>query len=328
MRDIWAAPPGAAAAGVKRARSWLRPAIASSLVLVLGVGVGSLYASMKASTEVTTEDAVAQFRSDAGANPETQKKKKQADKRDRPTGKKTRKGSGGGAQVAAAAGSGSTSSDAVPTTRSGGDAERRRSQAARQIGPPEDGVYTWRIEGYEQGPGVRRDLPRKSHRIITHDGGNNWTEHHVYSEQKEQWFHLGVSEQGVFGRRVRNRVEMGPVTVDKTVVYNPVMFVQLFPPRAGATWGGEWSGKTHGEYKARVLDHTTLTIEGEKVDVWVAEVVMHMEGEVEGDVLVRSWASLDHRMVVKQYQETDVKSGPGSYYSEWMGEVTSLEPRR
>ncbi|MDQ3940168.1 MAG: hypothetical protein M3238_02330, partial [Actinomycetota bacterium] len=176
--------------------------------------------------------------------------------------------------------------------------------------------------------GVRRDLPERSHRVITHEGENAWLEHHIYSEQKEQWFHLGISKDGVATSKVRNRVEMGPVEVDRTVVFNPPAFVSVFPWKLGQSWKGSWSGKTSGDYTGQTIDHGTLTIDGEKVEVWVTHVVMQMRGEVEGEVITRSWVAPELRLVVKQYQRTDVVSGPGEYRSEWTGQVESIHPRR
>src|SRR5687767_9203299 len=63
-RDIWAIPPGGFE--TKPKRNWVRPAIAAGLVLSLGLGGGALYSSMKRSTAVSTDDAIAQFRAGSG----------------------------------------------------------------------------------------------------------------------------------------------------------------------------------------------------------------------------------------------------------------------
>jgi hypothetical protein len=189
-------------------------------------------------------------------------------------------------------------------------------------------VYAWDIDGYEQAPGIRRDLPPRSHRVITHQGDNAWTEHHIFSEEREQWMEMSISPEGVSARSVRNRVEMGPVEVDNTITFDPVMFVARYPSRVGQTWEGSWSGKTSGSYTARTFERTTLVIEGEEIDVYASEVIMEMRGEVEGRATTRSWYSLEHRMVVKQYQKMDVSTGPADYRSEWTGQVLSLTPQR
>jgi hypothetical protein len=183
------------------------------------------------------------------------------------------------------------------------------------------------MDGYEDAPGVHRELPRQSHRIITYEG-KGWVEHHIYSEQKEQWFHLASSPKGVTVSEVRNRVVMGPVTVDKTVTYDPPAYASVFPFEVGQTWHGSWSGKTSGDYTGKTLDHGTITIGGENVEVWITEVVMHMQGEVQGSVVTRSWVAPSLALVVKQYQDSSVDAGPGKYRSEWTGQLTSLHPQR
>ena len=335
MRDIWQVPPGSDKAAVRKpGRPKLKAAIAGTLVALLGIGGGALYASMKRSTAVDTDTALAEFRSatrDRDGS-ETRPQKTNERGRDRDMGRSSssrgqsssssgRNRSGGDTdRVVAAAG---RAGDGASTERGG----RERSDRTVDFGRPAEGVYTWTIQGYEQGPGVRRELPRRSSRVITHEGGDRWLEHHIFSEQKESWFHLGSSSEGVAVSRVRNRVEMGPVEVDKTVVYDPPAFVSVFPYRLGQTWKGSWSGKTSGSYNGRTIDHGTMTIDGERIEVWVAEVVMRMRGEVAGQVITRSWVSMEHKLVVKQYQKTDVESGPGAYRSEWTGQVVSLEPR-
>ncbi len=223
----------------------------------------------------------------------------------------------------------------LPRTRLKHPRSRRKQRTRDRVAGPaqptsrahKSGVYSWEVEGYEQAPGVRRDLPSRSHRVITHQGASAWTEHHIFSEEREQWMNLNVAPEGVTVTSVRNRVVMGPVTVDKTVTYNPAVFVARFPPKVGRTWEGSWSGRTSGEYTARTFDHTTLVIAGEEVEVWASEVIMYMRGEVEGRVITRSWYSPKYRLLVKQYQNMDAKTGPGEYRSEWTGQVVSLQPQ-
>lgn len=328
---MWAAPPGGGATARKRGRSWIRPAIAGGLVVLLGVGVGSLYASMKQSTAVSTESAIAEFRAErskTGADAKQRRGKVKAKgKAGKAASKKQRRSESQRSSGAVAAPEAATESRSQASTRGGAERSNGGARDSITVDRPAEGVYTWTINGFEQGPGVRRDLPRKSHRVINHQGKDDWVEHHIFSEQKEQWFGLTISRAGVAAREVRNKVEMGPVTVDKTVVFNPVMFVSRFPFAMGQTWEGEWKGDTSGSYKGKTFDHGTLTIGGKEVEVWATEVVMEMRGEVEGDVVTRSWVAPDYSMVVKQYQETNVRSGPGEYYSEWSGQVNSLRPR-
>jgi hypothetical protein len=335
-KDIWAVPPGGFAA--KPARRWIRPTIAATLVLSLGVGGGSIYASMQKSTAVTTQSAIAEFRAGSSGDAEQSSRARadtkersgadRAARRERGANRRSDAGAVAAGSATGTANESTTSSDSSGAEAATTQQRARASATTGQIGPPEEGVYTWEMDGVERGPGVERRLPKRSHRIITHEGGNNWEEHHIFSEQKEQWLHLGMSRDGVAVSAVRNRVVMGPVEVDRTVTYDPPAFVSRFPFGVGQTWKGSWEGKTRGHYRGKTLDHTTLTIGGEEVEVWVTEVVMEMTGEVEGTAVTRSWVADDYNMVVRQYQETDLKAGPSSYYSQWEGQVLSLQPQR
>ena len=340
-RDIWAIPPGGFETRPKR--GWIKPAIAGVLVLSLGVGGGAIYASMKRSTEVSTQDAVAQFRaeaqqaqadqesSDPDATDPRDKRRAHRSDRSKGGGGADQQSTGGGNSAAVAADDGGAPVDSNAQQSSSNDKARKdtkRTAVASQPTRPEDGVYSWAIEGYERAPGIQRKLPRRSHRIISYEGDREWVEHHIYSEQKEQWFHLGSSDQGVAVSEVRNRVEMGPVTVDETVMYNPSAYVSRFPFKLNQTWKGSWDGDTRGTYTGKTIDHGTIVIGGTEVEVWVTEVKMEMRGDMEGTALTRSWVAPDHSIVVKQYQETRVKSGPGEYYCEWEGQLTSLRPQR
>lgn len=329
MRDIWAVPPGGNAAEIRatKGKSHLRAFVAGGLIVLLGLGGGGFLRWMKQSTPVSAETALEEFRTQSAevadtdtTGSATKDKKKSVTERT----KKQRQVSKGRAAPPTRP---TDRQQAAASTPARGDSSRERVAAASP-GRPEDGVYTWDIEGYERAPGTQRQLPERSHRVINHDGSDAWTEHHIFSEQKEQWFGIKVSDEGVATTDVRNRVVMGPVTVDKTVVFNPPMFVNRFPVKVGATWSGEWSGKTSGEYTGKTVERTSLVIGGERVDVVVTEVRMQMRGEVEGTSFVRSWVAPDYSLVVKQYQETNVTSGPGDYYCEWSGQVTSLHPQQ
>ena len=333
-RDIWAIPPGGFES--KPVRRWIRPTIAASLVLLLGIGGGALYSSMKRSTAVSTDDAIAEFRAEAQSDPGDQQG---SDAKAKSTGRPNKTRAGGSkdraisdkGRVQAAAAGASTDDGSAPArnTSSGGSqkAQRNKAAAAAIVVRPEDGVYTWNVDGVERAPGVERRMPRRSSRVVTYEG-SGWVEHHIFSEQKELWFHLETTDQGTQLSAARNRVVMGPVEVDKTVTFDPAVFVSHYPFELNQTWQGSWDGKTRGSYSGRTIDHGTLVIGGEKVEVWVTEVRMEMRGDVEGNVLTRSWVAPDYGMVVKQYQETNVKSGPGDYYSEWEGQLVSLKPQK
>lgn len=335
--DIWGVPPGGFESKPKRGPG-LRIVVACTLVLLLGVGGGIMVRSMRASTEVSTEDALAQFRADkaaraggsqndAGAGAaKSSKPKKPTDSNKAASRRATEAQQGSGsAPVAAPAEQGGGSG---PTQRrQTGSSSNAGTTRVPDFRPPKEGVYQWDVDGYEKAPGVTRQLPKRSHRVINHAGDDRWVEHHIFSEQKEQWFHLGGSQEGVYSTAVRNRVEIGPVEADETVTFDPVMFVSRFPFKVGQTWQGRWEGDTSGSYTGKTLDHGTLVIDGEKVEVWVTEVKMEMHGDVEGTATTRSWVAPDYSLVVKQYQETRIASGPGDYYCEWEGQVRSLHPQ-
>ena len=283
---------------------------------------------MRQSTPVSSDTALAEFRAaTADSSDEDSTTRTSGKSSDRATGKSDRGRTG---STAARTTGGQKAAVATTTTGSATTStERRQSQPqARTLGRPDEGVYEWRIDGFEEIPGTHRELPERSNRIITHEEGYAWTEHHIYSEQKEQWFGLVNTQEGVAATTVRNRVVFGPVTNDKTVVFDPMMFVSRFPLKVGQEWEGKWSGKTSGEYTGRTFERTTMAIGGKEVEVWGTEVHMTMRGDIEGTNITRSWVAPDYFMVVKQYQETRVKSGPADYYSEWTGQVLSLEPRR
>jgi hypothetical protein len=325
VRDIWTSPPGQGRQPKGSPRPYLRAFIASSLVVLMGVGAGVLYRWVQTSTPVSTDRALREFRLKTSRTTEP-KKHAQAKKRREESGATTQKQSRKSAprkiestSLAAAA----PSKTSRRTTKS----HRPTTKPVSYIDRPAEGVYTWKIEGYEQIPGVRRDLPERSNRVITHYGSRGFVQHHTFSEQRETWNWAAIEPHGVVVEKSRNRVDFGPFTVDRTIHFNPPMQVGPTPYKLGETWRGSWSGKTSGNYQGRTLDHTHMTIDGERVEIWVTEVVLHMQGEVEGDALYRNWVAPEYDMVVKQYEKTSARSGPGEYRSEWMGEVVSLDPR-
>ncbi len=349
-RDIWAEPPGGQDPVARRKERRLKvgTVVASTLVGVLALGGPGLYISLNESTAASTEDAVSEFRAATGSEDPAERAgpKGSGKRRGDRSGKgpqpaqgspgKEKPGRSAPAHAAPAAPggdktAGSQPADAPQPNRAAKEPKKSDPQGPAvpkaQTAPPEEGVYTWSVDGYEKAPGVHRQLPSRSHRIITNEGGNRWTEHHVFSEQREQWFGLMISGEGVSAWEVRNRVEMGPVEVDKTVVFNPHMFVSRLPLKVGQTWQGSWEGRTSGEYRGRSFERTTSDMEGGAGEVWGTEVVMQMRGEVEGSNITRSWVSPKNRLVVKQYQKMNVTSGPGEYQSEWTGQVESLTPQ-
>jgi hypothetical protein len=326
--DLWAAPPGGSPHGIRWSdvRGW----IALFLVVSLALGGGVTLASMRTSTAVSAQDALAEFQAAGGdhtARPRGDDQSPRRRSRAQVSSHKTEERAEADRTSAAA-----PLSSSQPRSRQGaheGSPARRDEavQGSTSTGRPAEGVYAWTVDGYEQAPGVRRQLPERSHRVITHAGGDGWQEHHIFSEEREQWMNLSSSSEGVTATSVRNRVVMGPVEQDKTVTYDPPVFVARFPTKLGDSWHGSWSGRTSGTYTAKVFEHTTITIDGENVEVYATEVVMEMRGEIEGTATTRSWYSPEHGLVVKQGQEMRITSGPSDYRSEWIGQVVSLDPQ-
>ena len=337
-RNLWLIPPGddgtVRRALRRRARHNLYAGFGAFVISVAAI----TYPLMNESTAVSGDDVLAEFRAAKAttAAPASDgvgaagKKDGSKEKSERSVSQ----GSSGSASPSrsrtTAAASPKAESQAVGAGGGGqktAAAARHRSEVQKDNRPAE-GVYTWSVEGFEQAPGVRRDLPKEAHRVVTHESdAGRWIEHMVFSEQKEMWFDLTSGDSGVVTNSSRNKVTIGPVTQDKTVVFNPPIMVSNWPFKVGETWSGEWDGKVYGTYEAKTFEHGFIEIEGERVEVYASEVFMEMKGDIEGTVLTRSWVAPKYSMVVKQYMETDVKSGPGDYYSEWMGTVQSLTPQ-
>lgn len=328
MADIWAAPPGER---VPRRFSLTRVArptkgFVAAFVVVALIAAGGRWALawLTTSRPVSTNQAVEAFRAAPGLPAVEDADTTAADPgRDRRGAHPRRAQGRAGARTQPSAASAGSAAASTAT---------RQTSAAPRGGsfiPPKSGVYTYDTEGYERAPGgLRRDLPKESHSILTRTGRHTWTEHQIYSEQREQWLELGLSPDGVAASSVRNRVEFGPIEEDNTIHFDPAAFFLSFPQEVGQTWGGEWTGKTSGDYQARTFDHGWMKIGGERVEFYAVEVHMNFHGEVEGESTVRLWSVAEYRMVVKQWQVTEVDAGPGNYYSEWTRVLRSLEPQQ
>lgn len=299
----------------------LRAFVVSFVVVALIATGGRLVVTkLQTSDPVSTAQAVERFRAEPGLEEDSSAA----------TSASTTEPRRGRARVSRDRTSAAAATNTTASAKTSAAATSRTAASARrptnaQV-PPRSGVYTWDTEGYEQAPGLRRQLPEESHSIIKRTGKHSWTEHQIYSEQREQWLELFLSPKGVGSTSVRNRVEFGPITNDSTIAFDPPVFFMSFPNEVGKRWGGEWSGKTSGDYQAHTERRTTMVIGGVRVKVWVTKVHMNFRGEVNGESTVRLWAAPEHRMVVKQWQVTDVEAGPGTYHSEWTRVLRSLDP--
>lgn len=298
--------------GLARARALL---IAAVLLLLAGIG-GVGYRWMTQSTLVSKDEAVARFRESP----------RQDERATSSVGRTGQKADQPNADAPA------TGNDAEV---SAGSATRRANAGATSPPPPigldrkapEPGVYTYRTEGFEQA-GVRRQYPPESQRIVTHQKGGRWLNHHIFSDEHEEWFEQGLTDAGgvMFYRRVR--VSFGPLTVDRTITFDPPALGVPLPFQLGRTWQGSWSGPTSGTYTGKTFDHTTLRIDGENVEVWGNELHMRMTGENEGEVHIKLWIAPRYSLSVKEEADMTMQGGPGTYHSEYTLTILSLTPKR
>lgn len=323
--SVWSEPPGGFTPEQRRERRRRRfeATVAGLVVVTLGLAGGRTI--LLQSSPVSTVQALEAYRSTTDRNQSSPDHEARQGRFEQP--RRMRKADPEVVEISQVGASPS------PQTRPGADgsgsAPTAAPKARREKARPADGVYLWDVEGYEEASGgTRRELPPRSHRIITHGAHGSWVEHHIFSDQREEWFEGGRSGSGFVSHAVRNRVQFGPVEVDRTVTFDPDLVAARLPFRINETWSGKWTGRTEGEYRARVFEHAHLTFDGERVEVWGTEVVMSMRGEVEGEVLTRSWIAPAYGLVVKQEQRMTVESGPGTYHMEWIGQVTSLTPSR
>lgn len=305
--------------------------------LIVAVTAFSGYRWVTRSTAVTRDAALEIFRdeaaqaddaTDASENGTRERnndaRSKARDKRNRSHGFGDDRADNSRARLAAgAAGGGSTSQNSDGTRRA---SEGRESSRTRRV-TPEEGVYSWATEGWEEAAGIRREFPEESQRIITASDGDSWKEHHYFSEEREIWSEFVISQKGAHIALQRNRARFGPVTNDSTVDFAPPMLVGLAAPKLGASWTGEWQGRTSGTYSARIFDHSTMVIGGDQVEVWGYETRMQMRGELNGTVLARVMYSPEYAMTVQEHYEQNLETERGRYRAEWTMTVKSTAPQ-
>jgi hypothetical protein len=324
--NIWRKPPGGYTPEMRRARRHARLQKTVAVLLVVAIAGAGARAGLLKSDPVSEAHALQLFRSDDSSEgvdrSQDERRGERAATRNGNTNEERNTASAPRERSRTPAAAQPSAEEPVRTSTPSPRNEDHQTM-------PAEGVYTWHVEGFEEtSGGMRRELPKESHRIITHGDGGTWVDHHIFSNQRESWFEVGRSDEGLVTQAVRNRVQFGAVEVDRTVTFNPAALGARMPFRLNDTWAGEWTGRTEGEYEARTFEHGYITIDGERVEVWGTEIVMHMRGEVEGEVTTRSWIAPAYGLVVKQQQQMLVASGPGEYRMEWTGQVESLTPTR
>jgi len=213
-----------------------------------------------------------------------------------------------------------------------GNAGRRQTSAGggqeQTFSLPREGVYSWATDGYEQVSGARRQFPKESQRIVTHEGQRSWLVHHYFSEEREIWTNFHWGSGGAEIERQRNKVTFGPITNDSAIDFDPPMLVGPKDLEVGYVWGGEWRGETYGDYSSEIFEHKTLDIGGERVEVWGVAYEINLHGKQEGRVVAKVWLAPDHGLTVREYYKQDIESSGARYQAEWTMQLKSLEPQQ
>lgn len=194
--------------------------------------------------------------------------------------------------------------------------------------PPASGVYTFKTTGYEKAT-FSRNYPAQSQRIIdTHSGA--FENHHIFSKEHEEWFSLHPSARGGELVKRRMRITFGPVTVDETVVFDPALLGIAVPYQLDRTWSGSWKGDTSGSYTAKMIDHKTIRVGTEDVEVWVSELKLQLQGKVSGTVETKLWFAPKLGTTAREDGVYDIRSQgvPGTYHTEYTITLTSTHPQQ
>ena len=323
-------PLGTIHRGLKKLRSNWPRVLAYSLVVTLVLGIAG-YRWVTTVTPVDRASAIELFRAERDDNEETVGG---SETRERVRTKRatTLGGSKGQARSASERRSAATTTTVAAGS---GTADSRSEQRSTSSGsssrwdPPEEGVYSWATDGYEEIGGARRRFPEETQRILTLNGDGHWTQHHYFSEEREIWTYFHWGQRGAEITKQRNKVKFGPITNDSTLDFSPPMLVGPRALKVGAQWGDDWdSGNTYGSYSSEIFEHTTLDVGGEEVEVWgiAYEIVLH--GEQEGKVIAKVWLAPDYSLTVQEYYDQNVESGGARYHGEWTVKLKSLHPEQ
>ena len=301
-------------------------------VVAVGIAAAGALTLFKRMTPVSLESAIDRFREeDAGASRGKQTiELSQSDTKNRAV---SRDGKPSGSARA-------SERSEVPDSATGAGVRGHGSTRSVDVRPPvgialvapAEGVYTYSGSGWESIGPARRDYPTTSRRLITHEGRGVWLEHHIFSEEREVWSQVGVSDEGRFVFYQRNYIAIGPYEEDVKLEFDSPLFGVLFPPHVGQQWSGDASGTTDGErfegtFDAEVLDHTSLSIGGSTVPAWVTRLHLTLRGAYNGDVTVTRWFSPQHGLNIKEDYKAEVSEGPLTFRGEWSVTLQSLTPR-
>lgn len=198
---------------------------------------------------------------------------------------------------------------------------------------PREGVYTYDTSGYEQIFKWKRDFPERSRRLVTYDDADTWTEHHLFSQEREVWSNITMTHADRRAHYQRNYIKIAEYEKDEKVDFEPPAVSAVFPLHVGDSWNGEFtgeseSGKYSGVYHGDVIDRKVMTVGNRKTQVWGVEMFFEFRGALEGTVEFRRWISTAYGVNVEETYAADVKVGPLLYHGEWTMRLTSLVPQR
>ena len=310
--------------------NWKRAlAIGVASMLVLGYAG---YRWVTTSTPVDRDAAVALFRAEKESSSSTDDLSSEEKNKSSATAKSSARSRSGPPKKDAGRGkTPATVTQVASTSASGLGHKKARSNPSkparyRPPAPPKEGVYSWDTDGWEQAAGVRRDMPKESQRILTHNPDGSWVNHHYFSEEREIWTEFRFSERGAELVWQRNKVKFGPVTNDSRIDFAPPMIVGKEKMHVGMRWEDTWSGDTSGDYKSHVFEQITMDIGGDRVEVWGIEYVINLRGQQKGTVNAQVWFAPEHSMTVKEHYIQDVEASGGKYHAEWTMTLRSLHP--
>ncbi len=191
---------------------------------------------------------------------------------------------------------------------------------------PPSGVYTYDTTGYERAT-ASRNYPSETQRIVDTSGGR-YENHHIFSQEHEEWFTLQATPSGGVMLKRRLRVTFGPVTIDRTVVFDPALKGVPVPYAIGQTWSGKWSGDPSGDYSGKTTKHTAVKVGGKDVEVWVEELTIHVTGSISGTVFTRLWWAPSLGLDAREDGVYDVRARgvPGTYHTEYTVTLRSATP--
>lgn len=305
---------------MSRERSYL---LALFAVILLVTGSGTVgYRLLSSSTDVSTEEAVQRFRKGRSPSPTARPHGGDHAQNAEPSS------SGAGEQTVEDPETPSLAIDSEPFgPEPSGTPETDDEVTADR---PEPGVYSWRTEGFERAAGVRRELPKETQRIVEL-GDDSWTAHHVFSQEKEQWFTFMTTNRGVEVSQVRDKIRIGPFVEDETIEFDPPQQFVPIPIRQGDRWEGPWAssdGDLYGTLQGVVGHRETVPIGNQSFETWMVDVVLQIEGDAAGRIEYRAWFSTELGMAVREQVVEDIEDGPVSYHAEWDIKLLSAEAQR